>query len=308
MQHHWKLEEVKIDRSWLTVGTFDGIHLGHQEIIRCVTKGAKNNGVPSVVVTFFPPPAVVLHKRQDPYYLTSPEERALLLGKMGVDIVITHSFNTQVAQLSAYDFILRLHKQLGIEHLCIGHDFSLGKNREGDARKLEIIGNELGFSLTVLPAMVVNGNVVSSTYIRQLLSKGEVDQIEHYLGRKYRLRGKVIQGDHRGKQMGIPTANLELWAERAVPKEGVYACRVIIGDESWDAVANIGVRPTFEEHPVAPRIEAHLINFEGDLYGSDIEVEFLFRLRDERKFSSAKDLVDQVHQDIKTTQVLLNGR
>lgn len=306
MQHYWQLEEVKVDRSWLTVGTFDGIHLGHQEIIRCVTKGAKSQGVPSVVVTFFPPPAVVLRKRQDPYYLTSPEERADLLGKMGVDIVITHSFNTQIAQLSAYDFIFRLNKHLGINHLCIGHDFSLGKNREGDARKLEKIGNELGFSISILPAMVVDGNVVSSTYIRQLLSKGEVDQIDCYLGRKYRVKGKVVQGDHRGKQMGIPTANLELWAERAVPKEGVYACRVIIGDKNWNAVTNIGVRPTFEEYPVAPRIETHLLNFEGNLYGSEIEVEFLYRLRDERKFSSVKDLVDQVHLDMKTTQMLLN--
>ncbi|MEN6300532.1 MAG: bifunctional riboflavin kinase/FAD synthetase [Anaerolineaceae bacterium] len=307
MQHHWKLEEVKIDRSWLTVGTFDGIHLGHQEIIRCVTKGAEIDGVPSVVVTFFPPPAVVLKKRQDPFYLTSPEERAHLLEKMGVDIVITHPFNTEISQLSSFEFISKLHHHLGMIHLCIGHDFSLGKNREGNAERLMIIGKELGFSVSTIEPIIINGVVVSSTYIRHLLSSGEVDRIARYLGRKYRITGRVIPGDNRGKQMGMPTANLEVWSERAVPKEGVYACRVYINGKRWDAVTNIGVRPTFEDTPVAPRVETHLLDFEGDLYGCELELEFCYRLRDERKFSSAGELVAQVHLDIRTTQKLLSS-
>ncbi len=305
MQHFWTLEEVKVNQSWLTVGTFDGIHLGHQEIIRCVTEGAKNQGVPSVVVTFFPPPAVVLRKRQDAYYLTSPEERAVVLEKLGVDVMITHPFNTQISQLTAHDFVSRLHQHLGMTHLCIGHDFALGKNREGNAERLRELGKEFGYSVSALPAMVIDGDVVSSSFIRTLLSQGEVERIERYLGRNYQIVGKVIQGDHRGKQLGFPTANLETWAERAIPKAGVYACRAIVNGEHWDAVTNIGVRPTFENTPVAPRVEAHLLNFNGDIYGSDLEIEFIARLRDERKFSEIKGLVDQVHNDIKTAQKLL---
>jgi riboflavin kinase/FMN adenylyltransferase len=302
MQHYRTLEEVKVDKSWLTVGTFDGIHLGHQEIIRCVTEGAKKDGVLSVVVTFFPPPAVVLRKREEPYYLSSPEERAAVLEQLGVDIMITHPFNIQISQLTAHDFVSRLQQHLGMSHLCIGHDFALGKNREGNAQRLQELGHDFGFSVTAIPAMVMNGNIVSSSLIRNLLSQGEVGLIEEYLGRKYQITGKVIRGDRRGKQLGFPTANLETWAERAIPKAGVYACRVRVDDKSWEAVTNVGVRPTFEETPVAPRVEAHLLNFDGDLYGKTVKVEFVARLRDEKKFTDIKELVNQIHYDITVAQ------
>ncbi len=304
MQHYLSLEEVKVKKSWLTVGTFDGIHLGHQEIIRCVTEGAGKEAIPSVVITFFPPPAVVLQKRQDPYYLTSPEERAAVLEKLGVDIMITHPFNIQVSQLTAHEFISRLKQHLGMTHLCIGHDFALGKNREGNVTRLEELGREFGFSVTSIPAMVINEEIVSSSLIRDLLAQGKVELIEPYLGRPYQITGKVIPGDHRGKQLGFPTANLETWAERAIPKAGVYACRVNVDGQYREAVTNVGVRPTFENTPVAPRVEAHILNFNGDLYGKVVDVVFVARLRDEKKFNDIKELVDQIHYDITVAEYI----
>lgn len=306
MQHLWSLEDVKVNKSWLTVGTFDGIHLGHQEIIRCVVEGAKQSCVPSIVVTFFPPPAVVLNKRQSPYYLTSPEERAVVLEKLGVDIMVTHPFNLQISKLTAHEFVKRLHQNLRMTHLCIGYDFALGKNREGNVSRLRELGNEFGFSVTAIPAMLIDGNIVSSSLIRELLSQGNVTEIERFLGRKYHMMGKVIPGDHRGKQLGFPTANLQTWTERAMPKSGVYACRVKVKGEWWDAVTNIGSRPTFENSPVVARVEAHLLNFNGDLYGNDVEIEFVARLRDEKKFSDVKELVAQVNQDKKTASNILS--
>jgi riboflavin kinase / FMN adenylyltransferase len=304
MQHFRTLEEVKVNKSWLTVGTFDGIHLGHQEIIRCVTEGAGKEGVPSVIITFFPPPAVVLNKRHEPYYLTSPQERAVILEKLGVDIMITHPFNIQISQLTAHDFVSRLQNHLGMTHLCIGHDFALGKNREGNALRLQELGCDLGFSVTSIPAMVINGDIVSSSLIRDLLNQGKVELIERYLGRKYQITGKIIQGDHRGKKLGFPTANLETWAERAIPKAGVYACRVMVDGESREAVTNVGVRPTFESTPVAPRVEAHILNFDGDLYDKVVDVEFVARLRDEKKFSDIKELINQINYDISVAEYI----
>ncbi|MBN1536584.1 MAG: bifunctional riboflavin kinase/FAD synthetase [Anaerolineales bacterium] len=305
MQHLRTLEGVKVNKSWLTVGTYDGIHLGHQEIIRCVIEGAKKAAIPSVVVTFFPPPAVILSKRQEPYYLTSPEERAVVLERLGVDIMVTHPFNLQVSQMSAHEFVARIHGHFGFRHLCVGHDFALGKNREGDAAQLREIGKEFGFTVSTIPAMEIDGNIVSSSLIRNMLSQGKVAEIERYLGRRYQITGKVIPGDHRGKQLGFPTANMHTWAERALPKTGVYACRVSIKDESWMAVTNIGRRPTFENAPVNPRVEAHLLNFSGDLYGQEVEIEFVSRLRDERKFANVDELIAQVNQDIKVARKFL---
>jgi riboflavin kinase/FMN adenylyltransferase len=222
--------------------------------------------------------------------------------------MITHPFNIQISQMTAHEFVSRLQQHLGMTHLCIGHDFALGKNREGNAQRLQELSQDLGFSVTAIPAMVIDGDIVSSSLIRNLLSLGRVESIERYLGRKYQITGKVVPGDHRGKQLGFPTANLETWAERAIPKAGVYACRVMVDGESREAVTNVGVRPTFENTPVAPRVEAHLINFNGNLYGKIVDVEFIARLRDELKFNGIKELVDQIHSDINVAQNIFNHK
>lgn len=305
MGHFWSLEEIQLNDAWLTIGSFDGVHRGHQEIIHYLTGGANAAGAPAVVLTFFPHPAVVLGKRQDPFYLTSPVERAELLEKFGVDMVITHPFNLQVAQTSARDFVSEIYNHLHFSHLWVGHDFALGRGREGNVPTLQKFGEELGYQLHVLEPVKAGSEVVSSSLVRKALADGDVEQAAHLLGRPYRIPGKVIHGDGRGRSLGIPTANLEIWAERAIPKAGVYVCQAQVDGKSWGAVTNIGIRPTFENQPASPRVETHLLEFDRDLYGQEISLEFISRLRDEQRFSSVQELVDQIHQDIELARKAL---
>ena len=305
MQHYWSIEDIHLQDSWVTIGSFDGVHLGHQEIVRNLVQGARQANVPAVVVTFYPHPAYVLGKRKDPIYLTLPEERADLLAQLGVDVVISHPFNLQVASLTAKEFMLHLKQHLGFSHLCIGYDFALGRGREGNVETLKILGKELGYEVSAISA-VVNGDVtVSSSQIRALILDGDVKRASRLLGRPYRLGGDVIRGDARGKALGIPTANLDVLAERAVPKAGVYVCKAIVDGNYWGAVTNIGVRPTFEKQPVLPRVEAHLLDFQGDLYGKTLQLDFISRLRDEKHFNGIQALVDQIHRDIDQARNIL---
>ena len=305
MEHYTSLESIYLQDVWLTIGTFDGIHLGHQEIILSLVSGARRAGARSVALTFFPPPAVVLKKRTDPYYLTSPDERADLIGSLGVDVVITHPFTLQLATRSAEDFMRELMVHLGLKHLCVGYDFALGRKREGDVERLEALGKQLGYTLQIVSAVSKNGQVVSSSLIRSFLASGEVDRVADLLGRPYRIDGEVVIGDGRGKLLGIPTANLSVWNERALPKAGVYACRVILDGRVWGAVTNIGVRPTFESQPVAPRVETHILDFSNEIYGRHLCLEFIQQLRDETRFSGPEALVEQIHRDISHTREVL---
>ncbi|MGB9669095.1 MAG: bifunctional riboflavin kinase/FAD synthetase [Anaerolineales bacterium] len=307
MQHYWSLENVTLDTSWLSIGTFDGVHLGHQEIIRTLTQGAHADHKQAVVVTFFPHPAMVLGKKEGRYYLSTPEERAEDLGNLGVDIVITHPFNLQVAQLSAEEFLTRIKEKLNFSNLLVGYDFALGKNREGNVEKLKELSAKLNYSLRVIPALRVDGQIVSSSLLRKMLTEGKIEVVNRFLGRPFRLQGAVITGDGRGRTLGIPTANLEILAERLVPLEGVYVCKAKIHNQLVGAVVNVGVRPTFEENPVAPRVEAHLLDFNEDIYGETISLEFHHRLREERKFPSRDALIEQIQTDIQQARQYLNS-
>lgn len=298
MQHYWSLQDANLRGSWLTIGAFDGVHRGHQQILQNLNRGARQAGAAVVVLTFYPHPAVVLRGLREPYYLTAPEEKARLLGELGVDVVITHPFDQDVAALSAEDFMLRLHARLGISHLMVGHDFALGRGREGTPERLRQIGEKLGFTVDVVPPITNGGQVISSSQIRLALAEGEVQRAASLLGRMYRVPGLVIPGDGRGHSIGVPTANLEVWGERLLPKVGVYACRAQAAGKTYRAVTNIGVHPTFGNQPAAPRIETHLLDFEGNLYGQEISLEFIARLRQEQRFPSAQALVEQIHMDI----------
>ncbi len=305
MQHFWSLDDIHLKKSWLTIGSFDGVHRGHQEIVKRLTAGAHEHGVPAVVLTFHPHPASVLGKRKDAFYLSTPEERAELLGQLGVDLVITHPFNHQVASMSALQFMQQLNQQLNIQELWVGYDFALGKGREGNVDRLRQIGMDLGYRVEVIPAIELDGEVISSSRIRAYIFNGEVDQAARLLGRPYRLQGTVIPGDGRGKTIGIPTANLNLWSELAIPKAGVYVCQAIVEERVYGAVTNVGVRPTFETQPVPPRVEAHILDYQADLYGQHIQLDFLYHLRDELRFPSAQALVTQIHEDIQQARGLL---
>jgi riboflavin kinase/FMN adenylyltransferase len=305
MQLLSSLDSANADGVWLTIGSFDGVHRGHQEIIRQLAAGAHAHASPAVVLTFYPHPAVVLRGSNGPFYLTSPDERAVLLGKLDVDIVIIQRFDRQLADTSARDFVLKLRERLGLQQLLVGHDFTLGRGREGDIPTLGRLGRELGFEVVVNPPVLLDGQVISSSQIRAALSVGNVESAYRLLGRPYRVTGEVVPGDGRGRMIGIPTANLKPWYEQLLPGAGVYVCQARIGDKVYGAAANVGVRPTFDGSTSFLRVEAHLLDFQGNLYGQNIQLDFLARLRDEKKFTSVQALVVQILEDIAHARKLL---
>jgi riboflavin kinase / FMN adenylyltransferase len=302
MPHYRSLEELNLHNTWLTIGSFDGVHLGHQAIVGRLSQGAHEAGSRAVVLTFFPHPAVVLGKRKDPFYLTTSDERADLLMAYGADVVVTYPFDRGVAATSAPDFMEKLKAHLGLVHLLVGPDFAMGRNREGNVPKLKELGEVFDYTLEIMPPVEVEGEVVSSSRIRAYLAEGEVGAAARLLGRPYRVGGRVITGDGRGRSIGIPTANLEVWAERSLPKAGVYICRAIVDGKTWRAVTNVGFRPTFESRPVSPRVETHILDFLDPIYGQEIQLDFLARLRDEQRFPNVQALVEQIHRDIQETR------
>ncbi|MGD8454898.1 MAG: bifunctional riboflavin kinase/FAD synthetase [Anaerolineales bacterium] len=304
MQQYSGLQDVSLQDAWLTIGSFDGVHLGHQQIIKQITSGAHASGVPAVVLTFHPHPSVVLRGPRESFYLTTQEKKAALLEALGVDILITQPFNREVSSISAGDFVNQLYTHLNIQQLWVGHDFAMGHNREGTFSVLEAYGEELGFKVQALDAFQIEGEVVSSSRIRRCLEAGQVEQAAKLLGRPFSLCGLVEKGDGRGHKIGSPTANLAIRKELAVPAAGVYAVRVNLDNQTYRAVSNIGVRPTFEEQTTGPRVEAHILNFDKDIYGEEIELEFAAHLRDEQRFPSVEALIAQIQADIRQAEAI----
>jgi riboflavin kinase/FMN adenylyltransferase len=307
MQHYRSLEDITLSGAWLTIGSFDGVHKGHQTIIHQITAGAQANGVPAVVISFHPHPAAVLHGQNFPYYLTTPEEKAEILERLGVDILITHPFNRDVANQTARQFLSQIRQNLTVNHIQVGYDFAMGKNRDGDFSTLQELGKELGFTVDQSPPILDEDGAISSSRIRFLLGVGQVEKAAVLLGRNYQLQGIVEVGDRRGQGLGFPTANLSVWAEKIIPTAGVYACWAFVQGEKWPAVTNIGVRPTFEKKPVAPRVEAHLLDFRRDIYGESLRLEFVSRLRDERRFQSIEALINQISKDSQQAREFLSA-
>ena len=202
--------------------------------------------------------------------------------------------------------MIRLKSHLGLSHLCVGHDFALGKNREGNVQALRHLGESLGYQLQVIPPYKIDGKVVSSSRIRACLVKGDVKQCSRLLGRPYQIKGKVIPGDGRGKTIGIPTANLSIWSKRALPQAGVYVCKAHVNGIGWGAVTNIGLRPTFEEQSNFQRVETHVLDFDKDIYGQEIQLDFISYIRAERRFEGAGALVEQIQVDISQARKALS--
>lgn len=304
MLHYRSLEEVTLPGSWLTVGVFDGVHRGHQQIIKRLVAGAHENELPAVLLTFDPHPAKVFG-RGDIKLLTLPGERARLLGEYGVDVVITHPFDMQVANTTAFDFMKRLKTRLGLEHLVLGYDAALGKNREGNAARLTEIGLELGYSVETVSALGDESGVISSTEIRKLVTVGKVREAAGLMGHPYRLQGMVTHGDQRGKSIGFPTANLDYAREKVLPAGGIYACWAYLGTEKHMAAVNLGTNPTFTPDKQTLNVEAYLLDFDRDIYGEVVLLEFVARLRDELKYDSVEALVRQIEADVKQTREIL---
>ncbi len=298
------LEELNLAKSWLTIGVFDGVHRGHQQIIRKLTAGAHAADAPAVVLTFWPHPATVL-AGQEVKCLTTPDERAALLGALGVDYVVAQPFTRELAGTSAHDFVARLKEHLGFDHLLIGYDFALGKGREGNAARLAEIGKILGYELEIIPAVSDESGVISSTEIRKLVATGDVADASALLGHYYELHGPVVRGDGRGRKLGFPTANIRYPVAKLLPANGVYACRVWVNGLEYAGAINVGIRPQFYDEAPRPLVEAYILDFSRDIYGEDVRLEFVARLRPELKFSSVSGLIDQMHKDVDRVRELL---
>ncbi len=297
MKHVRSLTHVRLDTpSIVTTGNFDGVHRGHQQLIAQQIEQARQRQAQAVALTFFPHPARVIHPSQRRFYLTSPDERAALLGEMGVDLVITHPFDDSVRHTRADVFVNQMLDHLNMCELWVGPDFALGYKREGDVDFLTRMGQTHSFALRVIQIVTQQGKRFSSSAIRDLLRRGAVEQAALNLGRPYHVTGAVVPGAHRGTKLGFPTANLSIWAERLLPASGVYAGWAWAGGLRCAAVTNIGTRPTFDGD--SHTVEVHLIDFEGDLYGADLSFDFMARLRDEKPFDNVEDLVLQVKKDI----------
>lgn len=305
MRHYRSLDDVSLQGAWLTIGVFDGVHRGHQEILANLTAGAHQKGAPAVVLTFWPHPAVVLGKRYDLKSLTTPEERAALLGSLGVDAVITHPFTPEFAKLSALDFMVRVSRRMGLRSLWIGYDFALGHNREGNMERLSEIGEDLGYSVQAIGPVKNGEDVISSSLIRQRVRSGQVARAAENLGRLYALGGPVVHGDGRGRRINIPTANIDYPKDKVIPANGVYACWAWVGGEKYPAAVNIGINPTFTPDKEIPNVEAHILDFNRELYGEVVKLEFVEYLREELKYNSVDALLEQIHADIAQTREIL---
>jgi len=305
MKHLDSLRDVSLRQSWLTVGVFDGVHRGHQQIIQRLTAGAHGKAAPAVVVTFWPHPASVLGGGEVKC-LTTPGERADLLAALGVDVVVTLTFNRALASTSAEDFVPQLQGPLDFHHLLVGYDFAPGKGRAGNAARLTEIGTEKDFKVEVIPAVSDESGVISSTEIRKLVATGEVAEAANLLGHAYSLHGPVVHGDSRGRDLGFPTANIDYPGGKILPANGIYACRASIAGDRRVAAVNVGVRPQFHSDAHRSLVEAHILDFDEDLYGQDVELEFIARLRNESKFASVDALVQQIGEDVKQTRALLS--
>jgi riboflavin kinase/FMN adenylyltransferase len=289
----------------LTLGNFDGVHLGHQAIFRKVAERAREIGGTSVAFTFEPHPLKVLAPERSPQLLNTFHGKMRFLGAAGIDVVICANFTRAFADQHPDDFARDvLHKQIGVHEVYVGYDYAFGKGREGSIESLKRMGQTYGFTVGVVDPVRVDGVVVSSSLVRDHVSNGRVVEAARLLGRNYTLEGEVVHGSRRGHELGFPTANLKT-ANELVPAFGVYAVLATIEGSMLKGVASIGVRPTFDQGPVS--IEVYLFDYQGDLYGKEMEVAFVERLRGEEKFSNGEALVRQIRKDVQDAKEALKA-
>lgn len=282
----------------LTIGTFDGLHLGHQALLAQLKAAAHRRQAQTAVITFHPRPKTVLAPdRPHNDYLTTPEERIALFETLGLDVLILIPFTLEFAQTTAYDFMKLLTDRINLVELWSGHDFALGKNREGNVKKLAELGQEFNYTVHTFTPVLVAGQVVSSTQIRQLLLAGQVRQAAQLLGRYPSISGQVVAGARRGRTLGFPTANLAPLPERLLPAHGVYATFVRRANQNppLTGVTNIGLRPSFEGDQ--PTVETYIFDFDENLYGQQLTLELVEYLRPEKKFNGISELMAQISED-----------
>lgn len=290
----------------VTVGTFDGVHRGHWEVLQEIRRRAEATGRRSVLVTFDPHPLRIVRPEHAPPLLTTPVEKKEILAESGLDWAVFISFTETLSRYSPRRFVEEiLVERLAVDELVIGYDHGFGRDRSGDADTLRSIGEELGFAVDVVPPVVSEAEPVSSSRIRQAVAEGRMQEASACLGRPYSVRGVVVRGDGRGRGLGFPTANLKVaHADKLMPPSGIYAVRGATRAGTHPGALHLGPRPTFRGSP--PTMELHLLDFAGDLYGEEVRVDFVRRLRDVLPFESAAALVEQMRQDVEAARGVLD--
>lgn len=299
---HIEDPELSLPGSVVTMGNFDGIHVGHQTLIHNAVEESKKLGYPSIVLTFEPHPLKVLVPDRAPRLILAYQDKVDFLQSLGVDIVIAQHFDRRFASLEADAFVIRfLVERLKVRKLWVGRDLRFGRDRKGSVNDLLRLAPTLGFEVGIVEPILLRGSRISSSRIRQTIEEGRVDEVRAMLGRYHFISGRVVAGHRRGRDLGFPTANISSYTE-VLPSNGIYATLVEINDKKWPSVSSIGVNPTFGAGPRT--VETFIFDFDADIYGESVKLSFVKRIREERKFAVLADLIAQMHEDVKTTKTL----
>ncbi len=288
----------------VAIGSFDGLHLGHQAVIKKAIEIARKNNMTGGVYSFVPHPLKILKPEKAPKLIINPTQKVNILAKMGVDIFFKQIFTKGFSNIDFKEFVIDiLLKQLNVKHIVVGEDFKFGHNGKGHVNSLYNLGNEYGFDVTVIKQIKINEDKISSTKIRQFIKKGKISKAAKYLGRYFQIEGEVVTGDGRGTKIGFPTANISINTDYVLPPDGVYAVYVNYKNEKFRGITNLGYRPTFagENHS----IETYIMEFADELYGTNIKIDFVDFIRTEKRFNNSEELVKQINKDILYTNNLL---
>lgn len=301
------LKDYNNHPSVITIGTFDGVHLGHKKIIERLCEFGQNNQLNSLILTFFPHPRMVLNKDYNLKLLSTIEEKKTRLEALGVDALVIEPFTIDFANLSAEDYVKTvLVEQLNAKHIIIGYDHRFGKNRTANIDDLKFYGSSLGFTVEEIPAEDIEAVSISSTKIRHALHEGLIEKANRYLGDHYTIQGIVVKGKGIGKSLNYPTANIKINSDlKLIPKHGVYIVKCLIDNKFCWGMMNIGVNPTFDNNELS--IEVHFLDYDGDLYGNALNIELLKHLRNEKKFNSIENLKNQIALDESQTRDFINN-
>jgi riboflavin kinase/FMN adenylyltransferase len=306
MTVHQELAKISPPRDTvLTIGTFDGVHLGHQQLLQRLKALADSSGLLAAVLTFRNHPRLVLNSELELSYITTLEDRLDLLRGQGIDLVISVDFTRDLSLLGAREFVGLLCGHLKMKSLVVGPDFALGHGREGDISTLTHLGEEMGFRVQAIEPTMMMGDVIKSSKTRGLIAQGDVETASRMLGRWYALSGLVVEGDRRGRLLGFPTANLSLDPSVVIPADGIYATWAVVDGRRYQGATCIGLRPTFGVN--GRTVETFILDFQGDIYGKRITLEFANRLREEQAFPNVEALVEQMKIDVEQTRDALSA-
>lgn len=302
----YPLEEKSFKPSVLAIGYFDGVHQGHRRVIQRAIDLAKRKELTAAVMTFHPHPREILGQSGYTHYLTPLEEKLELFQRMGIEMAYVVHFDIPFSSVYPQDFINEFLIPLKAKHIVVGFDYTFGYRGKGTAYTLKELSQER-YDVDVISPITLLGEKISSTVIREYLYGGKIQEANEFLGRPYRIQGKVVHGEKRGRTIGFPTANIRLDDPYLVPRTGVYGVKVWSGDQAYFGVMNVGIKPTFEQEKKEKSLEVHIFDFNDNVYDKELKVDFLFFIREEQKFAGVEQLVGQIQKDVKYAQQKMNG-